>query len=250
MAVAALLALLSLGTWQLDRKAWKDRILADIRSRVTAPPTSLDDVLSYMSATHPPDEPERHGEYSRVRLTGRFDHTRELFLYAPHSRLGPGVHVYTPFDLGGTGCRRFILVNRGFIPEALKDPHRRAAGQIGASGQPLTEVIGLLRYAERPGTFTPSNDPQRNVWYWRDISAMTKAAVPSATACPVPFSVDAEAEPANPGGWPRGGTTILNIPNRHWEYALTWFGLAATLVGVWLAFVLARLRQLAPDPPA
>ena len=59
----------------------------------------------------------------------------------------------------------------------------------------------------------------------------------------LPFFVDAEAEPAPPGGWPRGGVTRLELPNRHLEYALTWYGLAAALVGVFLAFAAARWQQ-------
>ena len=32
--------------------------------------------------------------------------------------------------------------------------------------------------------------------------------------------------------WPRGGQTRLTLPNDHLQYALTWFGLAATLLVV------------------
>jgi surfeit locus 1 family protein len=39
--------------------------------------------------------------------------------------------------------------------------------------------------------------------------------------------------------------TRLELPNRHLEYALTWYGLAATLVGVYLAFAISRLRAAA-----
>jgi surfeit locus 1 family protein len=63
----------------------------------------------------------------------------------------------------------------------------------------------------------------------------------------LPFFVDAAAEPANPGGWPKGGVTRIDIPNRHLEYALTWFGLAATLVGVFAVFAWGRLRNGASD---
>jgi surfeit locus 1 family protein len=39
--------------------------------------------------------------------------------------------------------------------------------------------------------------------------------------------------------------TRLELPNRHLEYALTWYGLAATLAGVYLAFAVSRLRSSA-----
>ena len=56
-----------------------------------------------------------------------------------------------------------------------------------------------------------------------------------------PFYVEADATP-NPGGWPKGGQTRLDIPNNHLQYAMTWFGIAATLVGVFTAFAWKRLK--------
>ena len=56
------------------------------------------------------------------------------------------------------------------------------------------------------------------------------------------FTVDADARPEPPGGLPRGGVTRLDLPNRHLEYALTWYGLALTLIGVYAAFAASRLR--------
>jgi surfeit locus 1 family protein len=40
----------------------------------------------------------------------------------------------------------------------------------------------------------------------------------------------------------RGGTTRIDL-NRHLEYALTWYGLALTLIGVYAAFAMSRLRN-------
>ena len=39
------------------------------------------------------------------------------------------------------------------------------------------------------------------------------------------YFIDADAAP-NPGGWPRGGLTVVRFANSHLIYALTWFGLA------------------------
>jgi surfeit locus 1 family protein len=75
--------------------------------------------------------------------------------------------------------------------------------------------------------FVPDNDVTRNVWYWRDLDAMAAAALGPEAARAHQFMVDAEAMPAPPGGWPKGGATRLEQPNRHLEYALTWYGLAA-----------------------
>jgi surfeit locus 1 family protein len=60
--------------------------------------------------------------------------------------------------------------------------------------------------------------------------------------------IDADAEPANPGGLPKGGVTMVDLPNRHLEYAITWYGLAGTLLAIYAAFVVARVRRLKSDP--
>jgi surfeit locus 1 family protein len=106
----------------------------------------------------------------------------------------------------------------------------------------------------RPAWFVAENDPARNVWFWPDLAAMTASAFPGgpqkAAEGPqkpvsLAFAIDADAKPEPPGGLPRGGVTRLDLPNRHLEYALTWYGLAATLVGVYLAFAVSRLRAVA-----
>jgi surfeit locus 1 family protein len=53
--------------------------------------------------------------------------------------------------------------------------------------------------------------------------------------------VEVDATP-NPGGWPKGGQTIVTLPNDHLQYAITWFLLAAALVVIYFAYHRARGR--------
>ena len=124
---------------------------------------------------------------------------------------------------------RAIFVNRGFVPYDRKDPATRAEGQISG----LVEIAGLARDPlwEKPSFIVPDNEPGKNVFYWKDIAAMSAtAALPGGVEI-VPFFVDAGGEP-NPGGLPVGGVTLIDLPNNHLQYAVTWYGLAAALVGV------------------
>ncbi|MFA5948977.1 MAG: SURF1 family protein [Hyphomicrobium sp.] len=228
MTLAALGVLISLGTWQVQRKVWKDGLIASIQARVGEPPVALEE---------PADAWITLGEqeYRPVLVTGRFRHGDERHLFAVENG-EPGWHVLTPLE---TARGHIVLVNRGFVPEALKDAAKRTAGQVEG---PVT-MVGLVRHADTKGTFEPDPDLKRNMWFWRDLPAMAASVgLAGADKHVLPFLVDARAEPANLGGWPRGGTTRLEISNRHLEYVLTWYGLAVTLLAVFLAYAVPRLR--------
>ena len=226
LALPALAILLGLGTWQMQRKAWKEDLIAQITARVHQPPASLAE-LETQSASG-------GLEYARARVRGTFRHVSEQFIWEPDPRQGAGYHVVTPLQLDDG---RFILVNRGYVTEARKAPAARPEGQM--TGE--VEVVGLLRAPVARAWFSPDRG-STGVWYWRDVDGMVQAALGADAAKAVRYMLDAEATPANPGGWPKGGVTRLTLPNRHLEYALTWYGLALTLVGVLAAFLIGRWR--------
>lgn len=228
MTLAALPVLIELGNWQWQRKTWKDGLISRLEARTHAPPVSFEDALKRYQAT-------QDVEYLRVKVRGHFLHDKERYLYAPDERMGPGYQVITPLMQPNNVV---LLVNRGFVPDELRDPGKRSAGQL--SGE--VEVTGLARTSEVPGTFTPRNDEKRNLWFWRDVGGMFKSAFEKVDGPVIPFMIDAEAEPQNPGGWPKGGTTLVHLPNRHLEYVLTWYGLAAALLAIYGIFAHGRLR--------
>jgi len=229
MTVAGVAILISLGNWQLRRLAWKEGLIAAITERTKAEPVPL--AVAEARASRGEDI-----EYLRVKAAGRFLNDKELYFYAFDERSGPGYHVITPLQRAGGSL---VLVNRGYVPLELKDPGRRRAGQRDGE----VEVIGLVRRPGTAGLFTPANDAAKNIWYWRDLDAMAAAALGPGRSPVVPFFIDAEANPAAPGGWPKGGVTRLALPNRHLEYALTWYGLAAALIAVFAAFAIPRWRR-------
>lgn len=230
-ALIALAILLSLGTWQMERLAWKNALIAQVEERVSEKPIPAPSFGQW-------DELDRReDEYRPVTAHGRFDHSREVLIYTvlpetsrPFS--GPGFWVLTPLMQADGSA---ILVNRGFVPEDRRAPSGRATGQVEG---PVT-VTGLMRFPEEANWFVPANAPERNAWYRRDPEEIGRAKGLERVA---PYTIDADAAP-NPGGLPQGGETRLSFPNKHLEYALTWYGLAATLVGVYVAFVITRLRH-------
>jgi surfeit locus 1 family protein len=126
-----------------------------------------------------------------------------------------------------------ILVDRGFMPQ--NDAARLVPGQGARLTVPIT---GVLRRGDPPNAFTPPNQPAQNLWYSRDVPAMAQTL---GVAAPAPVFLMLES-PAPKGFGPPPAPLPTDIPNNHLQYAVTWFGLAAALAGVYLAS-LWRRRQ-------
>jgi surfeit locus 1 family protein len=223
--------LIGLGVWQLERKAWKEALIDAIARRMNEAPVPL-----------PP--PERwasldaaHDEFTNVTFRAAFENEREALVFSGASAFRPdvsgiGYWVFTPARLAD-GAR--VAVNRGFVPEANKDPATRAAGLVTAP----VEIVGVLRWPEHAGPFTPAGEPSRNLWFARDQLAIAAAKGWGKVA---PFYVEQEA-PVPPGGLPTPGKLTVTLPNNHLQYALTWFALAIVLAAVFVAFTRARRRE-------
>jgi len=216
--VPTMLLLLALGSWQIERLYWKRELIEQRQAAVSAAPVGVRSL-----------EDAKGMEFRHVTDEGVFLHDKEIFLGATSEVGRQGYQILTPLlEPGG----RMVFVNRGFIPAELKDPARRAAGQLAGT----VRVQGLLRLppAGRPAWFLPDNRPDLNYWFWVDLPAMSAAdkLEPDRVAS---FYIDADASP-NPGGWPKGGVTRLALPNDHLQYAITWFSLAVALMVIYFLF--------------
>jgi surfeit locus 1 family protein len=216
LSVPALALLLLLGSWQWDRFVTK---------RDAPPPAEQAvvplDARVLETAVAAAGEPER-----RVSVTARG-------VWLPGT-----VRVYAVLD-GKPGARLFsplrtragiLLVDRGWVPESLPS--------VDATGE--QELAGVLRAGAPSNSFTPPNDAAAGAWYWPDVPMLARQlAVASASPSLylAPFQVDPLAigtATANP--WSEAGGVDRIPAERHLGYALTWWGLASTLVGVWFVF--------------
>ena len=230
-SLAALAILVGLGAWQLQRKAWKEGLIAQIQARAYGEPGPIVPEAQW-SAWRPEED-----EFRKVRVTGAFLHPLEAAVYglAPGGQRGApvqGYYLVTPLRLDSGAV---VMVNRGFVPTELKDP----AARPGSRPEGQATVTGLVRAPEARTAFTLADDPARNLWFARDPQAIARFHRLDRVA---PFLIDADATP-QPGGWPRGGQTLLNLPNNHLQYAVTWFGIALTLIGVFAAFAWRRVKE-------
>ncbi len=236
-ALLVFAALMALGTWQIERKAWKEGLIAALTERLAAPPVALP-----APATWPRLDPASD-EYRRVTFTATFDHGKEARVYATASSFrpdvagaGPGYWIFTPARLPDGAL---VIVNRGFVPEARKDAASRAGGQIAGP----VEIVGTMRWPDVRHWFSAADDPLHNLWFTRDPLAIA-AAKGLGSAAVAPFYVEQES-PAPPGGLPQPGKLVARLRNEHLQYAITWYGLALVLVVVFVvwAFSSGRARE-------
>ena len=215
MTLAALPVLIGLGLWQVERLAWKEALLERIETRLHGEPQPLPapetwDAFDVADA-----------EYERVTLKGHFlGHEFHHFTQGPGGAAGYG--VVSPLEVAEGAV---VMVDRGFVPAGMKDAH---------GGVPEGEVsfTGTLRAGQHRGWFDGPDDKAKNNWMIRDPAIMGAGLEGVAVA---PFIV--EAEPGSfAGEWPKPKGTRIDIPNNHLDYALTWFGLAVVLIGVYFAY--------------
>ncbi len=218
-ALVALIVLVSLGTWQVERLRWKEALIAEREAGLAAPAELL-----------PADADWPAWEFRRVEVQGTFRHDLEQLFGASGHAGQVGHHVLTPLVRPDGSA---LLVDRGWVPADKAHPAARPEGQVEG---PVT-VTGIARYRGDDTTnwFTPANQPQQAMWFSYDLPALEEALGLSL----LPVVVEADDRP-NPGGLPIGGLTRITLTNNHLQYAITWYGLALTLVVVYVAFSLRR----------
>ncbi len=223
LALAVFAALIALGTWQMQRLAWKEALIETIWQRLASPPRLVSEIEALAAQTG-------DVEYWPVEASGTFRHEAESHFFATWQGQS-GFFVYTPFELAD---RKFVFVNRGFVPFDRKDPATRSEGQISGP----TSIEGLARntLSQKPSAIVPDNDPGKNIFYWKDIAAMTARAGFAPETQVLPFFIDL-GETQVPGGLPVGGVTIVELPNNHLGYAITWYGLATALLSVFVMLI-------------
>ncbi len=209
--------LLALGSWQVERLHWKRDLISEMKVRMQEMPVDI-------GLSEIPSEDVPNMDYRPGSASGGFKNDKELYLAGVSKDGAGGYHVLIPLELPGR--ERALLVDRGWVPYGKKDPATRAEGQIAG----FASVTGILRLppAARPA-FRPENNPAKNEWYWIDLKAMAQAAGVKEF---MPYVLEAN-DALVPGGYPIGGQTIIDLPNNHLGYAVTWYGLALVLLVIY-----------------
>jgi surfeit locus 1 family protein len=232
-AVVVFAALLGLGTWQVMRLQWKLDLIERVEARTGSTPVPLPDPAAWAGLS------EEAWDYRPVETHGRFLEG-EAYYYitlgdAKGAYDGPGYFVYAPFELDGG---EIVMVNRGFVPDRLRQLETRPASAAPAGEM---KISGLLRRDERGNMFIIGSDPQKRIFFVREGDEMAAALGldPSRVA---PFTIDLPARFTPEGGLPQAGETIVSFTNNHLQYAVTWYGLAVVLIVIFIVYARGEAR--------
>ena len=227
--VAMVAVFVSLGLWQLQRRAEKHRLVAALNERLAAMPEALPPASQWSVLT------AAHDEFRRVRFTANYQPGPDAMVYSSGSALredisGPGTWAFLPARLPGGET---VVVNTGFVQNTMQDraEQDRAVARL-ITREPVA-LTGYIRFPEAVGVLTPASNVPKRLWFTRDHLSMAPALGWGNVA---PFYIDLEA-PVPASGIPRPGPLDVHLKDDHLQYAITWFGLAGAVViafGAWL----------------
>jgi cytochrome oxidase assembly protein ShyY1 len=223
LTLAGLALFIGLGTWQLNRKAWKEALIDTLSYQLSASPIDLPPPGKWHSWT------ADNSEFTRVRFRAEFAGAPDALVFSSGSQIrddakGLGYFVFSPAKLPNG---QQVVVNRGFVP---------SKSYPAASG--VQEIVGVIRFPESPSWFVADHDAAGEVWTVRDPRAMAKFKGWGPVA---PFYIEQES-PVPPGGLPHPAPLRVQLRNEHLQYAITWYGLAVVVVVMFVIW-LTRWRS-------
>lgn len=222
--------LVALGLWQLRRLEWKRELLAKVEAARTAPPQPLGAVLRRLKAGEDVDFTRVEGACAEQLPD------RPAYLYA----LRDGAPAWRAVSACVLEAAPYsgVLVDRGYVDGATGTSPPRVV--LPAPGR----LVGVLRKPDAAAPPAPSPDAEaaREV-FGRHPEALARMATLVGLDRPAPFMLLTESESPRPAGVTPAALPA-EIRNPHLGYAITWFGLAAALLGVYVAMLIRGLGRV------
>jgi surfeit locus 1 family protein len=219
------LLLIGLGTWQIQRLHWKEGLIAQIDARIHEAPVPLPaDAIT-------PDD----WSFRPATAKGVFEHDKEIPVLANRGEGLLGYEIVTPLKMDDG---RYVLVDRGWVPQQYKDPKTRQEGQV--TGEQT--ITGFLRLSDKKPWAVPANRPQDGLWLYADLPQM-EGYLGLKT---FPMFLQADKTP-NPGGLPMGGQTRVELPNNHLQYVITWYALAVAFLVIFVTYHMKPVTPVEKD---
>lgn len=219
----------SLGVWQLQRRAEKHALIAALTERLATAAIPLPPAARWSKLDPGTDE------FRRVSFTAVYAPLPDAMVFSSGSAIrsdvsGPGTWAFLPARLPDG---EIVVVNAGFVENTMQDRgvQDRAVARL-VTGQPVT-LTGYLRFPAAPGWLTPAENRSKRLWFVRDHLLMASALGWGTVA---PFYIDLE-QPVPETGIPKPGPLDVHLKDDHLQYAVTWFTLAGALLialGAWM----------------
>lgn len=217
--LTALITLLLLGYWQVQRAEWKDNIITQLQSEYAkdplAYPLEFDDL--------------QNSEIQHGHIKGTFDYSKQMLFGPKKYEEEIGYDVLIPMALKSGN----VLVNLGWVKGEKREEIIIPAPR---------EYIVLTGISRKPdwNKFTPENSPSNNIWTKLDVNQIAKEKKIEKIA-PIIFYAKTASEPFDnfkmmEDRWfPR---------NKHMQYAFFWFSMAgALLVLITIYFVTQKNKN-------
>ena len=217
--------MIGLGTWQLERLAWKTELIRTAEAGLAAPPIDL-----------PPGADLAALEFRHVAARGTYLHDAAIGLGLTAVGGEPGGRLVTPLRLDDG---RVVLVDRGWLPEPLLPPRTPAALQ--PAGTVSIDGIARWRGNQTAGWMAPANEPEKRRWFSWDYPALRQAL--GLDLVPVELVLEHGDGTAD---LPKAQPVTIDLPNDHLGYAITWYGLAVVLLVIYIMSSLSKPEPLAP----
>lgn len=226
--LAALVLLVGLGVWQVQRLQWKERLIAEAEAAAGLPPVSLYDLVDS-------GEPQ---EFRRVTIACPGLATAPYVELQSIDDGQAGVRLISacPIETAtGMAIAPVYLVDRGFVADVIS-----ARPPVARSADPV-QVTAVVRNTPPPGPMAVAASGAR--FYARDTPAMARALGVTAEVAPQTLFALTSSNPDWRALQPSAPPAAFS--NNHLGYAITWFGLALALMGFYIALLRRKLGRRA-----
>ena len=218
--------LISFGTWQVKRLFWKEALIQDYLTQSKSNPITIANELDKSSIN----------EFKSIVILGRFIHDNEIYITGKTYEGNAGFHVVTPFKMENN---KLVLINRGWVSESYKNPDKRKFSLTKG----LVKLTGIIRHPQQKGYFVPENDGKNGFWFtiipeqiFDHINITSNPIIDNyyidalriGKKLTLPIGVDGEPK----------------FRNQHLSYAITWYGLALSLLFVYFSYHVSSGRLI------
>ena len=218
-ALGALCLTFYLGHWQQGRAAEKKNLQTQLENRAAAMPVVLGAEIRDPLALR----------YSRASARGEWLTDEQFFIDNKFDHDAVGYHVIAPLKLAGTN--RYVLINRGWVARAATYPTPPSIPVPSES----VNIEGVLTLPSTRFLELDTATVQGNVWQNLTIERYRTAS--GRDVLPLVLLANTAVAPLKP---------VVEQPDaraeKHIEYMLTWYSLAATIVALWVGVNLKRER--------